>query len=255
MFEDCDDDDDGGDGAADVHAAASRVVTPQRAPLSHRQRNAEQARHAQQQRPRSRPPELAVNKVKAAQDFLACGLRTSLRSFSDKHDVTFEWARRLLMTAGSVLLDEQREACRRLLLDVEAVVSQGNMRAVLFTWWRSYDETPRLCRLDSMNADGTLESESGHAKIMCALLGFSMTLQVRGSHAGVETWRSHIIHGTLECELVPVANQTIPLVANYVCKKLCLPPGCQEIVFRLFCATATSSLHRHAQVLLAGRAR
>ena len=139
MFED--------DGAADEDMP--------RAPLSYRQHNAAKARDARQQKPRSRPPVLdvevvnKVNKVKAAQDLLACGLRTSLRSFSHRHDIEISWARRLLMMAGSVFLEEQRKALRRLLLEIRDLVSKGDVRGALFTWWRSYDETQRLCRFDS----------------------------------------------------------------------------------------------------------
>ena len=121
------------------------------------------------------------------------------------------------------------------------------MRGALFTRWCSYDETPHLCRIDSMDADGTLESEAGSAKIMCALLGFSMTLRVRTLQDGAETWRSHIVHGKLDCELVPVASQTIPMVANYISQKLCLPEGCQDMVRELFPATAVlacTDMHR-----------
>ena len=108
------------------------------------------------------------------------------------------------MITGSVLLEQQRESFRRLLLEIQALASKGVVRPSLFTWWRSYDETPRLCRVDNMRADGSMESESGQAKIMCALLGFAMTLQARRrGHDGREAWRAHIICGQLACELVP----------------------------------------------------
>ena len=259
MFADHDSSDDNADGGGDEDMP--------RAPMSYRQRNAEKARRARMQKSLARGgviPDVVsshvgmdANKVKAAQDLLSCGLRSSLRCFSDAHSITFNWARHLLMTAGSVLLQEQRESFRRLLLDIQAVASRGDVRPSLFTWWRSYDETPRLCRLDNMLADGSLESESGQAKIMCALLGFAMTLQVRrrdhdavasrvaansarrALRDGREAWQVHIICGQLACELVPVANQTIPLVANYIGKMLCLPANCQEIVAQVFPATCT----------------
>ena len=198
---------------------------------------------------------LGADKVKAAQKLLACGLRSSLRCFSDMHSITFNWARHLLMIAGSVLLEEQRESFRRLLLDIQALASREVVRPSLFTWWRSYDETPRLCRVDNMLADGSVESESGQAKIMCALVGFAMTLQVRRTgHDGKKAWRACIICGQLACELVPISNQTIPLVANYLGKVLCLPANCQEIVNQVFPCHNHIRLHRHAQVILAGRA-
>ena len=229
-----------------------------RAHLSYRQQNAEKARCARQQKfqdRRSRPelpkpavrfrrpaahPLLDADKVKAGQDLLACGLRSSLRCFSETHNITINWARHLLMIAGSVLLEEQRESFRRLLLDIQAVASRGYVRPSLFTWWRSYDETPRFCRVDNMLADGSVESESGMAKIMCALLGFAMTLQVhRRGQDGREAWRVHIISGQLACELVPISNQTIPFVANYIGEVLCLPANCQELVNQVFPATTT----------------
>ena len=141
--------------------------------LSYRQQNAARARGARTQRPGRRPPVLdaEVNKVKAARHLFADGLHTSLRYFSRSHDIQSTWSRRLLLAAGSVCLEEQREAFRRLLRETRDLVPRGDVRGALFTWWRSYDETPRLCRIDSMNADGTLESEAGSAKIMCVFCG------------------------------------------------------------------------------------
>lgn len=106
MFEDDDIDDHGGAAHVDVGQA----------PASYRQQNAENARQVRQHMIGSRPrhPELDANKVKAAQELSAQGLCMSLRAFSRKHDVDFAWARRLLMIAGSVVLDEQREGFRRL---------------------------------------------------------------------------------------------------------------------------------------------
>ena len=132
---------------------------------SYRQQNAAGARGARTQRPGRRPPVLdaEVNKVKAAQHLLAHGVRTSLRSFSRSHNIQTSWCRRLLLAAGSVCLEEQRQAFRRLLREIRDLVPRGDVRGALFTWWRSYDETPRLCRIDVMNADGALESEAGCA--------------------------------------------------------------------------------------------
>ena len=218
MFADHDSSNGDGDGGVDEDSP--------RPLLSYRQRNAEKARRARQQKfqdHRSRPEfpksvvqsTLGEDKVKAAQKLLSCGLRSSLRCFGDTRNITFNWARHLLMITGSVLLEEQRESFRRLLLEIQALASKGVVRPSLFTWWRSYDETPRLCRVDNMLADGSVESESGQAKIMCALLGFAMALQVRRrGHDGREAWRAHIICGQLACELVPISNQTIPCVEN-----------------------------------------
>ena len=252
MFADHDSSD--GDGGA-----ASPADLP-RALLSYRQQNVEKARAARQQKffedGRSRPelPEsvvqstLGADKVKAVQKLLANGLRSSLRLFSDTHGITFNWARNLLMIAGSVLVEAQRESFRRLLLDIQTLASRKVVRPSLFTWSRSYDETPRLCRVDNMLDDGSLETESTQAKIMCALLGFAMTLQVQKTgHDGRETWRPCIIYGQLACELVPISNQTIPFVANYLGKVLCLPAKCQEIVDQVFPATTTlgcTDMHR-----------
>ena len=87
--------------------------------MTYRQRNARKARDARQQQLQGHshtgPPEAASggsvepSKARAAQALLAFGLRTSLKSFSRMHGVEFKWARRLLLVAGSVLLEEQRE--------------------------------------------------------------------------------------------------------------------------------------------------
>ena len=50
---------------------------------------------------------------------------------------------------------------------MQAQASQGDLRPDLCKWFRSDDETPRLCRIHNLHVDGTLES----AKIMCAFLG------------------------------------------------------------------------------------
>ena len=242
MFRD-DDDDDDVDGDAGWQEPSAQ--------MSYRQQNMLKARSQRRQARATCDAPLAASvaepedsKTKAARALLTSGLRTSLKAFSDRHGVDFKWARRLLMISGSVILEKQRAEFRRLLVGILA--SKGaDVRARLFSWLRSYDETPRLCRVSTLNVDGSLESEASHAKIMCAFLRFSMTLELRIAR-NPDVWRSCIIHGALGSELLPVANQTIPFVAKYISEMLSLPDDCEAIVTQAFdaqVALRSSDMH------------
>ena len=128
------------------------------------------------------------------------GSTSSLRNEARTFQVDRMWCDRLLAAAAQLGRSRHNAAFRDL------IESVGGCRPVAFFLQRAYDETGRVCRTQSMMPDGELVTTLETAKLMSGMLTFAIVAE----QAGV----LHVIKGTLPTLIVPMSNQTAPVVAQ-----------------------------------------
>ena len=140
------------------------------------------------------------NKARAAEHFLMKGSTSSLRNEARTHKVDRNWCDRFLAAAA------QLGRSRHNIAFAELVDGLDGCRPIAIYLQRAYDETGRICRTQAMTPDGQLATSTETAKLMSGKLTFAIVLE----WAGVV----HVIQGALPTLIVPMANQTAPIVAE-----------------------------------------
>ena len=209
-----------------------------------------------------------ASKARAAAHMLGFQMSMSIRAAARLWGTNRQWCRRFLLVAASLAMKIQRDALWRLLRAVQDLCRAG-CRPVAFIYMRAYDETPRVCRNQSMLDSGETEEIQETAKLMSGRMEFAIVLQHSSSDTRVadrlshafsladscgsdsdkpsEAPTTHIIRGTLATPLASLANQTGPVVTQCIDTGFEIPRECERIVASTFPFTAQlrcTDMHR-----------
>ena len=118
----------------------------------------------------------------AAHALLYDPMLTSWRAASRIFQIDYRKMQRWETTAACITMDAERIAFKQLLAEVKRLDAEGFLQPTLFVWGRMYDETPAR-HWTHVLKEGQMQGQTSIAKVMAALLTFSMVLEIRPRHA------------------------------------------------------------------------
>lgn len=175
-----------------------------------------------------------ASRARAAAHMIGFQMSTSIRAAARLWGTQRQWCRRFLIVAANLAIKIQRDALWRLIRTVQDLC-RAAFRPVAFMYMRAPDETPRVCRNQSMLDSGETEEILETGKLMSGIMEFAIVLEHQSGDAGSDAGRFshacslagssefdtsskdptvHIIHGTLATPLASLANQTGPVVTE-----------------------------------------
>jgi hypothetical protein len=104
-----------------------------------------------------------ASRARAAAHMIGFQMSTSIRAAARLWGTQRQWCRRFLIVAANLAIKIQRDALWRLIRTVQDLC-RAAFRPVAFMYMRAYDETPRVCRNQSMLDSGETEEIFGNGQ-------------------------------------------------------------------------------------------
>ena len=119
---------------------------------------------------------------KAARALLYEPILASRKAAGRMLHIDYRKMQRWATTAACLMMDAERAAFAHLLAEIARLHSEGVLQPTLFIWGRMYDETP-VRHWTHVLKDGQMQGQTSIAKVMAALLTFSMVVEVSPTRA------------------------------------------------------------------------